>query len=117
MYTLHITDYEEPALVSAMQHHATLHLVSKLGMPQWAQQSLTAVRFEPTPLRTGALSQRLRPLGQTVMLHRQLSQGINLETGLTSRIAGSGWVCAQLSVGTRQYARCANLITASRCAT
>ena len=28
---------------------------------------LTAVGFEPTPLRTGALSQRLRPLGQTVM--------------------------------------------------
>ena len=26
--------------------------------------SLTAVGFEPTPLRTGALSQRLRPLGQ-----------------------------------------------------
>ena len=24
--------------------------------------------FEPTPLRTGALSQRLRPLGQTVLL-------------------------------------------------
>ena len=28
---------------------------------------LTAVGFEPTPLRTGALSQRLRPLGQTVL--------------------------------------------------
>ena len=27
---------------------------------------MTAVGFEPTPLRTGALSQRLRPLGQTV---------------------------------------------------
>ena len=26
--------------------------------------------FEPTPLRTGALSQRLRPLGQTVLLVR-----------------------------------------------
>ena len=51
----------------AMQHHVTLHLVSKLRMPQWAQQRLTAVGFEPTPLRTGALSQRLRPLGQTVM--------------------------------------------------
>ena len=31
----------------------------------WAK-TLTAVGFEPTPLRTGALSQRLRPLGQTV---------------------------------------------------
>jgi hypothetical protein len=28
---------------------------------------VTAVGFEPTPLRTGALSQRLRPLGQTVL--------------------------------------------------
>ena len=28
---------------------------------------VTAVGFEPTPLRTGALSQRLRPLGQTVI--------------------------------------------------
>jgi hypothetical protein len=87
--------------VRAMQHHVTLHLVSKLRMPQWAQQRLTAVGFEPTPLRTGALSQRLRPLGQTVMLGRHLSQNINLETGMTSRIAGSGWVCAQLSDGAR----------------
>ena len=30
--------------------------------------ALTAVEFEPTPLRNGALSHRLRPLGQTVML-------------------------------------------------
>ena len=29
--------------------------------------NVTAVGFEPTPLRTGALSQRLRPLGQTVL--------------------------------------------------
>ena len=29
-------------------------------------QKMTAVGFEPTPLRTGAWSQRLRPLGQTV---------------------------------------------------
>ena len=29
---------------------------------------MTAVGFEPTPLRTGALSQRLRPLGQTALL-------------------------------------------------
>ena len=28
---------------------------------------MTAVGFEPTPFRTGALSQRLRPLGQTVL--------------------------------------------------
>ena len=29
---------------------------------------MTAVGFEPTPLRTGAWSQRLRPLGQTVLV-------------------------------------------------
>ena len=28
---------------------------------------MTAVGFEPMPLRTGAWSQRLRPLGQTVL--------------------------------------------------
>ena len=32
-----------------------------------AKTKVTAVGFEPTPLRTGALSQRLRPLGQTVL--------------------------------------------------
>ena len=30
-------------------------------------KSMIAVGFEPTPFRTGALSQRLRPLGQTVL--------------------------------------------------
>ena len=30
-------------------------------------KQMTAVGFEPTPLRTGAWSQRLRPLGQTVL--------------------------------------------------
>ena len=30
--------------------------------------ALKAVEFEPTPLRTGALSQRLLPLGQTVLV-------------------------------------------------
>lgn len=30
---------------------------------------MTAVGFEPTPLRNGALSHRLRPLGQTVLVH------------------------------------------------
>ena len=32
-----------------------------------ARKEMTAVGFEPTPLRTGALSQRLTPLGQTVL--------------------------------------------------
>ena len=60
---------------------------------------VTAVGFEPTPLRTGALSQRLRPLGQTVMLTKHPSKGINLETEMTRRIAGSGSICPQLSIG------------------
>ena len=34
-----------------------------------AMAEVTAVGFEPTPLRTGALSQRLRPLGQTVSIN------------------------------------------------
>ena len=32
------------------------------------ENKMTAVGFEPTPLRTGAWSQRLRPLGQTVLV-------------------------------------------------
>ena len=35
-----------------------------------ARDKLTAVGFEPTPLRNGALSHRLRPLGQTVLPRR-----------------------------------------------
>ena len=31
------------------------------------QVKMTPVGFEPTPFRTGAFSQRLRPLGQSVM--------------------------------------------------
>ena len=36
--------------------------------PVLSESNVTAVRFEPTPLRTGAWGQRLRPLGQTVLL-------------------------------------------------
>ncbi len=36
-----------------------------------ALSNLTAVGFEPTPLGTGAGSQRLRPLGQTVLLNSE----------------------------------------------
>ena len=34
----------------------------------WPTACMTPVGFEPTPLRTGALSQRRRPLGQSVLL-------------------------------------------------
>jgi hypothetical protein len=33
---------------------------------------MTTVGFEPTPLRTGALSQRLRPLGQIVLMAHEI---------------------------------------------
>ena len=33
-----------------------------------ARCEVTAVGFEPTPLRTGALNQRLRPLGRSVLI-------------------------------------------------
>ena len=38
---------------------------------------MTAVGFEPTPLRTGALSQRLRPLGQTVGMKTYTADALN----------------------------------------
>ena len=40
---------------------------------------VTAVGFEPTPLRTGAWSQRLRPVGQTVMCTRAVVRSCGLE--------------------------------------
>ena len=39
---------------------------------------MTAVGFEPTPFRTGAKSQRLRPLGQTVLVDLRLLGCIHL---------------------------------------
>ena len=41
---------------------------SKTGCLQLGTKELTAVGFEPTPFRNGALSHRLRPLGQTVIV-------------------------------------------------
>ena len=52
---------------------------------------LTAVGFEPTPFRTGALSQRLRPLGQTVL--RCLTRVVSLLVSMLSLVvaaAGAG---------------------------
>ena len=43
-------------------------------------EKVTAVGFEPTPLRTGALSQRLRPLGQTVRCTMQGLYGVDRES-------------------------------------
>jgi len=40
----------------------------------YAADEMTAVGFEPTPLRTGALSQGRRPLGQTVLSNSREGQ-------------------------------------------
>ena len=58
-----------------MQWRVLRHRIREQGYPryQWGNphlevRKMTAVGFEPpTPLRTGALSQRPRPLGQTVV--------------------------------------------------
>ena len=46
---------------------------------------MTAVGFEPTPLRTGALSQRLRPLGQTVLSAYQLLLSLEAKQAKTKK--------------------------------
>ena len=43
----------------------SVSLAIRLTRYELGQKKLSAVGFEPTPFRTGALSQRLRPLGQT----------------------------------------------------
>ena len=45
---------------------------------QQSRNAMTAVGFEPTPFRTGALSQRLRPLGQTVSYSLRVRLGHGL---------------------------------------
>ena len=49
------------------------------------QQQMTAVGFEPTPLRTGALSQRLRPLGQSVLAALLMCSAGSLRNGANLR--------------------------------
>ena len=44
-----------------------------LRMGQTAPVAVTAVGFEPMPLRTGTWSQRLRPIGQTVRWHNAMA--------------------------------------------
>ena len=40
--------------------------MSSQRQDSFTNDEMTAVGFEPTPFRNGALSHRLRPLGQTV---------------------------------------------------
>ena len=73
--TQHITplasckDKEDKGLYRS---HASDHGSLQYCVPSqsWPYK-VTAVGLEPTPLRNGALSHRLRPLGQTVMLRCQ----------------------------------------------
>ncbi len=66
--------------------HPRVDAQAKAGKPSRGREALhskvTAVGFEPTPLRTGAWSQRLRPLGQTVILSFYIADviGAALET-------------------------------------
>ena len=50
---------------------------------------MTAVGFQPTPFRNGALSHRLRPLGQTVMLFKKKVTSVSLPLSLTSHSRSS----------------------------
>ena len=57
-----------PTGVTFERHKRKVFTMTALLLHLRAQcLKMTAVGFEPTPLRTGALSQRLRPLGQTVL--------------------------------------------------
>ena len=60
--------YQKNVLMPALHFFFFFFAYSNPELPTHpARPMLTAVGFEPTPLRTGALSQRLRPLGQTVL--------------------------------------------------
>ena len=61
---------------------------------------MTAVGFEPTPFRNGALSHRLRPLGQTVLKLYPSASNFNKENMSKIRdshrtwVANAEWRCA-----------------------
>ena len=60
--------------LALLPHHAAAASPLSLRAPAWDRLQtivhlhVTAVGFEPMPLRNGALSHRLRPLGQTVLM-------------------------------------------------
>jgi len=49
---------------------------------------MTAVGLEPTPLQTDALSQHLRPLGQTVLGGLGSGEGLDLPNSAKSHRVG-----------------------------
>ena len=42
-----------------------------------SQKFLTAVGFEPTPFRTGAFNQRLRPLGHAALVTERMENNLS----------------------------------------
>ena len=82
------------ALYWAMVTRASLQLQALAYTRRHA--NVTAVGFEPTPLRTGALSQRLRPLGQTVLTARIMCYAVVrnfLQRPCQMAISGSSSPC------------------------
>ena len=57
-------------------------------------QEMTPVGFEPTPLRTGALSQRLRPLGQSVLPRTNLPRLAFTTRAAALKLQASSWAYA-----------------------
>ena len=62
-------DMQSPprAQTSLRAFHSSERALAATAFKTEVCDKLTAVGFEPTPLRNGALSHRLRPLGQTVL--------------------------------------------------
>ena len=50
-----------------MSHRSWVRTLGESERERERETEVTPVGFEPTPFRTGALSQRLRPLGQSVL--------------------------------------------------
>ena len=58
--------------------HTTQVVLQQPQVLTSVEEKVTAVGFEPTPFRTGALSQRLRPLGQTVSAYSCAAAAVGL---------------------------------------
>ena len=63
----------------------------------WMLGDMTPVGLEPTPFRTGALSQRLRPLGQSVL---------GASSGIRARTCAHAWLHVRSRAPTRASTAC-----------
>ena len=67
---------------------------------------VTPVGFEPTPFRNGALSHRLRPLGQSVSVNKMTSLTYNTPIASSQpQAARVGQVA--MSLGLQTFSKCA----------